>query len=46
MSGQVISTTETSAMSIALEVPATGIYIVRAINAKKEVQTKTIMVTN
>jgi PKD repeat protein len=46
VSGQVISTTETDNTKIELEVPATGIYIVRVINAKKEVQVKTIMVAN
>ncbi|MDQ3111046.1 MAG: PKD domain-containing protein [Bacteroidota bacterium] len=45
-SGQIITTTQTADMSITLDVPATGIYIVRAVNAKKEVQVKTIMVTN
>lgn len=46
MSGQLISTTETAEAKVELEVPATGAYIVRVINAKKEVQSKTIMVTN
>lgn len=46
VSGQVISTTETDNTKIELEVPATGIYIVRVVNAKKEVQVKTIMVAN
>lgn len=46
VSGQVISTTETHESKIALDVPATGIYIVRVVNAKSDVELKTIMVTN
>ncbi len=46
MSGQLISITETAEAKIELEVPAAGAYIVRVVNAKKEVQSKTIMVTN
>jgi PKD repeat protein len=46
MSGQLISLTETAEAKVELEVPATGAYIVRVMNAKKEVQSKTIMVTN
>lgn len=44
--GQVISTTQTADTKITLEVPATGIYIVRVENAKKDVLVKTIMVAN
>lgn len=46
VNGQIISTTETTDAKIEVSVPATGIYIVRIINAKNEVQSKTIMVIN
>ncbi len=46
MSGQLISITETAEAKVEFEVPAAGAYIVRIINAKKEVQSKTVMVSN
>jgi PKD repeat protein len=46
INGQVISTTETSEEKIELNVPASGIYIVRAINTKGEATSKTIVVAN
>jgi hypothetical protein len=46
VSGQIISTTQTADAKITLDVPATGIYIVRIENAKKDVLVKTIMVAN
>ncbi|CAN5890219.1 hypothetical protein BH11BAC7_BH11BAC7_25180 [soil metagenome] len=46
VSGQIISNTTTTDAKIEITVPATGVYIVRIINAKRESQSKTIMVTN
>lgn len=46
VNGQIISTTQTTDAKTEISVPVTGIYIVRLINAKKEVKSKTIVVTN